>query len=65
MFETLGKAPVDGILELSRQYQCDQRNDKIDLGIGVYRDEANQIPIMRSIRPPNDSCIKYRKQKPT
>ncbi len=63
MFETLGKAPVDGILELSRQYQCDQRNDKIDLGIGVYRDEANQIPIMRSIKAAERQLYQVQKTK--
>ena len=40
MFETLSKAPGDKILALMGEYAADPRPAKIDLGVGVYKDEA-------------------------
>ncbi len=49
MFAHLPKPQLDPILSLSQQYQNDQRSQKIDLGIGVYRDSQGETPIMRAI----------------
>ena len=40
MFEALTKAPGDKILALMGEYAADPRPTKIDLGVGVYKDEA-------------------------
>ncbi|MDA4847243.1 aromatic amino acid transaminase [Hoeflea poritis] len=50
MFEKLQPAPPDKILALLAQYREDGRADKIDLGVGVYKDEQGETPVMRSIR---------------
>ena len=50
MFETLKKAAVDKIFALMADYAADPRSDKIDLGIGVYKDETGNTPIMRAVR---------------
>ena len=39
MFETLKEQPADSLLALIKAFQDDPRAHKIDLGVGVYRDE--------------------------
>src|SRR5690606_24265091 len=50
MFETLSKATLDKIFVLMAEYSADPRTDKIDLGIGVYKDETGNTPIMSAVR---------------
>jgi len=39
MFETLEKATLDKIFVLMAEYAADPRTNKIDLGVGVYKDD--------------------------
>lgn len=50
MFETLKKQPPDGILQIMQLYREDPRETKIDLGVGVYKDETGNTPIMRAVK---------------
>lgn len=50
MFEALKSQPADKILQLMAQYREDPRDDKVDLGVGVYKDATGLTPIMRSIK---------------
>lgn len=50
MFETLQPAQPDKILALIGMYREDPRPGKIDLGVGVYKDEAGKTAIMRAVR---------------
>ena len=50
MFESLKALPPDAILTLIGEHQEDPREQKIDLGIGVYRDESGQTPILNSVK---------------
>ncbi len=50
MFDELEKAPLDKIFKLLAQFRADEREDKIDLGIGVYKDENGNTPIMRAVK---------------
>ncbi len=50
MFETLNALPPDAILVLVGEHQDDPRNNKIDLGIGVYRDASGQTPILDVVK---------------
>ena len=50
MFETLSALPPDAILVLIGEHQNDPRDNKIDLGIGIYRDESGQTPILNSVK---------------
>lgn len=50
MFETLKKATLDKIFVLMAEYATDPRTDKIDLGVGVYKDDTGLTPIMSSVR---------------
>lgn len=47
MFEQLKEQPADKILALMAAYREDSRDDKIDLGVGVYKDAEGKTPIMR------------------
>ena len=50
MFEVLNPAPPDKILSLIGLFRDDPRQDKIDLGIGVYRDATGRTPVLRTVR---------------
>jgi aspartate/tyrosine/aromatic aminotransferase len=42
--------PPDAILTLIGEHQNDARENKIDLGVGVYRDESGRTPILRAVK---------------
>ena len=50
MFNSLEQQPADKILALMQLYKEDPRENKIDLGVGVYKDASGQTPIMDSIK---------------
>jgi aromatic-amino-acid transaminase len=50
MFETLKEQPADKILQLMQLYKEDPRENKIDLGVGVYKDASGNTPIMRAVK---------------
>jgi len=50
MFETLEKATLDKIFVLMAEYAADPRTNKIDLGVGVYKDDKNVTPIMSAVK---------------
>ncbi len=50
MFETLKPQPADKILALMQVYRDDPRENKIDLGVGVYKDARGVTPVMRAIK---------------
>jgi aromatic-amino-acid transaminase len=45
MFAALSPQPADPLLALIGLFQADQRPDKIDLGVGVYRDDEGKTPV--------------------
>ena len=49
MFETLKALNPDPILGLMAAYRQDDNPRKVDLGVGVYKDEAGHTPIMASV----------------
>lgn len=49
MFESLNALPPDPILGLMDAYRQDLNPQKIDLGVGVYRDENGDTPILPSV----------------
>ena len=50
MLEALEKQPADKIIELMGLYAADPRTDKLDLGVGVYKDAAGRTPVMRAVK---------------
>jgi len=49
MFEQLSAVPPDPILGILSAFAADPNPKKIDLGIGVYRDEEGNTPILESV----------------
>ncbi len=50
MFGNLKPQPADKILQLMGQFKADPRADKIDLGVGVYKDATGLTPVMRAVK---------------
>ena len=50
MFETLTQQPPDKILMLMQMYREDPRDQKIDLGVGVFKNAQGVTPIMSAIK---------------
>ncbi|MEE9427616.1 MAG: amino acid aminotransferase [Paracoccaceae bacterium] len=50
MLSSLKPQPADKILELMSLYREDPRTDKVDLGVGVYKDAQGVTPVMRAIK---------------
>ena len=50
MFEHLNPQKPDAILMLIQMYREDPRKDKVDLGVGVYKDATGNTPVMRAIK---------------
>jgi aspartate/tyrosine/aromatic aminotransferase len=50
LFETLERKPPDAILKLIGEYANDTRDNKIDLGVGIYRDPAGDTPVFSAIK---------------
>ena len=50
MFEQLKSQPSDKIMELMAQYAEDNRTNKLDLGVGVYKNAHGATPIMEAVK---------------
>lgn len=50
MITDLQVRPPDPLLKLIKAYREDPRPEKIDLGVGVYRDESGETPIMAAVK---------------
>lgn len=50
LFENLNALPPDAILRLIAEHRDDPRDNKIDLGVGVYRDEHGNTPVMSAVK---------------
>ena len=50
MFANLKAQPADKILALGAAFREDPRSDKIDLGVGVYKNAQGVTPVMRAIK---------------
>ncbi|MBR0937671.1 amino acid aminotransferase [Bradyrhizobium jicamae] len=57
MFEQLDVAPPDKILALIDLYRADTRANKVDLGVGVYRDRDGNTPVMRAVRKAEERLL--------
>ena len=50
MFSELKPLPTDPILGLMAAYKQDTNPNKIDLGVGVYKDEQGNTPVLRAVK---------------
>jgi aspartate aminotransferase len=57
MFERLEPVIPDPILRLMAAYRADPDPRKVDLGIGVYRDDEGHTPILASVRSAESAML--------
>lgn len=50
IFSSVELAPRDPILGLNEQFKADTRTTKVNLGVGVYYDDAGNIPLLQAVR---------------
>jgi aromatic-amino-acid transaminase len=50
LFDRLEEQKADALLQLIALCDADPRPDKIDVGVGVYRDSSGGTPILRSVK---------------
>jgi aromatic-amino-acid transaminase len=50
MLEKLSPQPQDKILQLIAMFREDARPNRIDLGVGVYKDPTGLTPVMRAVK---------------
>ncbi|MDB5710398.1 MAG: aspartate/tyrosine/aromatic aminotransferase [Sphingomonas bacterium] len=46
----LSQQPPDPLLALIRAFRSDPRTNKIDVGVGVYRDDQGRTPVFRAVK---------------
>ncbi|WP_167489428.1 amino acid aminotransferase [Vibrio ouci] len=63
MFSNLPTPVLDPILSLSVAYRNDDRTNKVDLGIGVYKNSEGETPVMKAIQMAQDVVISNQKTK--
>lgn len=49
LFESVEEAPRDPILGLNEQFNADTRTTKVNLGVGVYYDDAGRLPLLKAV----------------
>jgi aromatic-amino-acid transaminase len=49
LFANVEMAPRDPILGLNEQFNADPNPDKVNLGVGVYYDDAGKLPLLKCV----------------
>ncbi len=58
MFETINPAPEDSILGLTVAFQKDSNPNKINLGVGVYKDGNGQTPVLATVKEAEERLLR-------
>lgn len=57
MFEKLQPAPPDAILGLTAAFKADPNPAKINLGVGVYKDERGTTPVLSTVKQAEERML--------
>lgn len=63
VFQVFPEPQPDGILQLTQDFRADPREGKIDLGVGVFRDDSGATPIMAAVREAEGRLLAARETK--
>jgi aromatic-amino-acid transaminase len=63
MLSNLKPQPADKILQLMQMFREDPRENKIDLGVGVYKNAQGVTPVMRAIKAAEHELWETQKTK--
>ena len=50
LFDKITAAPADPILGLGEAFKAEKRPEKVNLGIGVYKDAAGKTPVLKAVK---------------
>ncbi|WP_342249061.1 aromatic amino acid transaminase [Sphingomonas sp. OTU376] len=62
-FDTLALQPADPLLKIIGAFRRDTRTEKIDLGVGVFRDEDGNTPVMRAVKLAEEKLLREQQSK--
>lgn len=63
IFSSLIASDPDPILGITAAFRADPHPDKIDLGVGVFKDESNRTPIFKAVRIAEQSLLSRQNTK--
>lgn len=63
MFNALDALPSDAILKLIAEHANDARTEKVDLGVGVFRTEDGDTPVLPSVKKAERHILETQKSK--
>jgi len=63
MLSNLEQQPADALLALIKLYAADDRADKIDLGVGVYRTDTGATPVFAAIKAAEKKLLETQDSK--
>ncbi|KJF82498.1 aspartate/tyrosine/aromatic aminotransferase [Photobacterium angustum] len=63
MFEKISAAPADPILGLTEEFKADTRATKINLGVGIYKDETGNTPVLATVKKAEAILLEKEKTK--
>jgi len=63
LFESLEFISADAILGLIAEYKNDSRPEKIDLGVGVYRNSEGDTPVLKTVKQAEKILVKNQNSK--
>ncbi len=63
MLQTLARVPEDPILGITAAFRRDTAALKVDLGVGVYKDEAGATPVPRAVRTAEQQVLAAQSSK--
>jgi aromatic-amino-acid transaminase len=63
IFSQVSQAPADPILGLTDTFKADNRAHKVNLGVGIYKDEAGQTPVLKSVKKAEAKLLEIEKSK--
>lgn len=62
-FDNVVAAPADPILGLTEEFRNDKNPDKINLGVGVYKNDAGETPVLKSVKKAEKIILDTEKTK--
>ena len=63
MLKNLAPQAPDKIIQLIGMYAADPRDQKIDLGVGIYKDETGKTPVMRAVKAAEKKLLETQASK--
>lgn len=63
MWQNIEAAPADSILGLTEAFKNDPNPAKVNLGVGVYKDDNGQTPILKAVKAAEKKLLEIEKSK--